>query len=906
MKRPNRLLAIVGGVLVLLFVLLLVLPLLLKGPIEAKAKTAINEKLNARVNWSDLGLSFFRHFPNLTLTLDDLTTVGTGKFEADTLAAVRHLRVVVDLGSAIGAALSGKPIVIRAVELDQPRISLLALEDGSANWDITRPSAGAETSTGKAMDVSLRKFAISDGAFTFDNRQSKVLATVRGYNQSLSGDFGGDRASVQTSATADTVSVTFAGVPYLNRVRVGFNVDAAADLAKKVYALKNTELTLNDLRLGVAGTVATGGKNLGLDLQFNAPSTKFRDILSLVPVVYARDFDKVKTAGTMAVSGKVKGDYGDSIFPALALNVAVDSAAFQYPDLPLPARDIAVRLAVSNPGGTLDSTTVNLEKFHVRIGANPVDARMLLRTPISDPDVDASVSGRVDLADVSRTVKMEGFDQVSGILAADAAVRARLSAVKQKRYDRVAASGTIDVGNLVLKGKQLPKEVAIRQASLRLAPEAAELRSFDATIGSSDIKASGKLLNLLGFAMERDTLKGSATVESRRFNLTEWMSKDTSALSVIPVPPRIDFDLNATVGELLYDKLTMRDAKGRLRIKDQRVTLQDFRMNTLGGQIALTGYYETTDTTKPTFDVGFMMTKVDIPQAFKAFTTVQMLAPVAKYATGEVSTDLRLAGALGRNMLPLFPGLDGKGSFQTSRLLVKDFPAFAKVADVTKLAFFNNPTMDALKGAFAIREGRLFVNPFTVNLGPTAVTISGSNGLDQSLQYDLNLKVPRSLLGGGAGEAISGLLGKANQAGVNLGTAAEIPLGIKLGGTVTSPSVSVGAGSLASSASEGAKEAVKEAVTSKVDTAAARLVAEAEQRAAQLKQEAESLAAKVKREGYRSADSIEAKASNPILKAAAKPVADKVRKQSDKKAADIVSEANRRADSLVAAAKRKP
>ena len=58
-----------------------------------------------------------------------------------------------------------------------------------------------------------------------------------------------------------------------------------------------------------------------------------------------------------------------------------------------------------------------------------------------------------------------------------------------------------------------------------------------------------------------------------------------------------------------------------------------------------------------TFDVGLKMTKVDIPAAFRAFTTVQMLAPVAKYAVGSMSTDLRVNGALGKNMMPLFPAL---------------------------------------------------------------------------------------------------------------------------------------------------------------------------------------------------------------------------------------------------------
>ena len=906
MTRRTRILAWAGGLLALLLVLLLVLPLLFRGTIEQRAKMAINESVNATVDWRDLGISLFRNFPNLTVSLDDLTTVGVDKFQGDTLAAVRHLRVVLDLASVLGNVMGGRPIVVRAVELDQPRLRLLALEDGTANWDIAKKTSttAQPEKAAKPVAISLRRFEITDAAVALDNRQAKLKALVDGYDQSLSGDFSQDLVAIKTRADADSVSFTFAGIPYLNRVKLAFTADVQADLAKKFYTFKETGLKLNDLTLGVTGSASTAGKNTGLDLAFSAPSTNFRSILSLVPAVYAHDFQKVKTSGTIAVNGRVKGEYGDSAFPALALNAKVNNAAFQYPDLPLPARDIAMDLAVSNPGGSADNTVVRLQKFHALIGRNPLDATLTLKTPISDPDLDARVVGKVDLADVRRTVKLDGVDQLAGTVAADAAVRTRMSYVDKKQYDRVNASGTVDVAGLTVKGASLPHPLAIQQASLRFAPERAELRSFQGSIGSSDFAAAGTIDNLLAFAMRDDTLRGVATVRSNKFNLDEWRSGEGD-LQVIPVPPKINFDLDATVNELTYDKLTMKNARGRLRVKDQRITLEDFRMNTLGGEIGVTGFYETTNLAKPTFDVGLKMTKVDIPSAFRAFTTVQMLAPVAKYAAGNVTTDLHVNGGLGKNMMPLFPSLSGGGTLQTSQMILKDFPALEKAVEATKLQFLDNPTLKALRAVFQIKDGRLSVQPFDVKLGETTMNVAGSNGLDQSLQYTLGLRVPRSLMGGGANQAIAGLISKAGAAGVDLSAAPEIALGLQIGGTVTNPTVKADVSSVASSVKEGAEKAVRAAVTEKVDSAALRLVQQAEQKAASIRQEGQALADKVKKEGYQQADSLTARAGNPLARLAAKPAADALRKQSDDKAAGILSEANQRADDLVAEARRK-
>ena len=918
MKRP---LVIVGAVLGILLVLLLVLPMLFGGRIADRVKAEANRSLAAKVDWQDADLSLFGNFPNLTLGLDGLSVVGIDRFEGDTLAAVRELRVVLDLATAVRAALGGSgPVVVRAIELDRPRLSLVKLEDGAANWDITRdtaaapPEPGAEP--GRAMAVSLRRFDIDSGTIAFDNRAAKMRGSIAGFDQTLGGDFGNEQLTIATRAHADSVSLVFAGIPYLNQVRLDLSTDIAADLAKKTFTLKESGVRLNELTLAFSGSVAQAGERLALDLAFGAPKTEFRHILSLVPAVYTRDFASVQTSGSLAVSGRVKGDYAEDAFPSFSLGAKVENGTFRYPDLPLPARDVALDLAITNPGGDADSTTVNLRRFHVRLGSNPLDAVLVVRTPVSDPDVDARVAGKVDLGDLRRTLKLEGVQQLAGTIAADAAVRTRMSWLDSAnpQYDRVAARGTVDVAGLTLKSDSLPQAIAIREASLRLAPRSAELRSFDATLGSSDVRLAGRVDNLLGFALRDEVLRGSATLTSRRFNLDEWRS-DEGDLSVIPVPANLDFGFEATVGEVLYDKLTLRNARGRLRVKDERITLENFTFATLGGDFAVNGFYETTDLAKPTFDVGLRIQKLDIPTAFQAFTTVQMLAPVAKYAKGTFSTDLKLSGVLGKDMMPVFPALAGQGSVQTSILRLQDFPPLDKVAGLTKLSLLDDPGLKAVTSKFDVRDGRLHVQPFTVGIGQTAMTVSGSNGIDQSLDYNVSLRVPRALLGSEANEAIAGLVSKAAGAGVDLSAAQEIALGIRLGGTVTNPSVSTDVGSVAGSAVQTAEKAVQQAAEQKVaevvdsaklkaQAAAAQLVADAEKRAAGIRAEAKALSDKVRAEGYAQADSLVARSQGPLAQAAAKLAADRLRKETDAKAGQIVSEADKRASSLVAEAKK--
>ena len=251
----------------------------------------------------------------------------------------------------------------------------MQLEDGSANWDITKKdttaAAPADTAAGRPLAISLRRFDIDSGSVAFDSRASKLKASLVGFDQSLSGDFGTDQLTIETRAHADEVSLEFAGIPYLKKVRLDLSTDVAADLAKKSFTLKESGVRLNDLTLAFSGSVASTADRMVLDVAFGAPKTEFKHILSLVPAVYTRDFESVQTSGSLAVSGKVKGEYAEGAFPSLSLGAKVENGTFRYPDLPLPARDIALDLAITNPGGDADSTTVNLRRFHVVLGTQP-------------------------------------------------------------------------------------------------------------------------------------------------------------------------------------------------------------------------------------------------------------------------------------------------------------------------------------------------------------------------------------------------------------------------------------------------------------------------------------------------------------------------------------------------------
>jgi hypothetical protein len=178
---------------------------------------------------------------------------------------------------------------------------------------------------------------------------------------------------------------------------------------------------------------------------------------------------------------------------------------------------------------------------------------------------------------------------------------------------------------------------------------------------------------------------------------------------------------------------------------------------------------------------------------------------------------------------------------------------------------FKKFPVDNLNLSFKFENGRVNVDPFDLNISGVKSNISGSNGFDQTIDYQVISKVPTQLAGVDASQAISSLLNQANQlAGTNLSMGKEVTLRSRITGTVNDPKVNVGFGPAGKTEPPSPKEQIKDLIETKKteleDKAKAeveRLKKEAEAKAAQMKKEAEE---KAKAEAERLRKELEEKA----------------------------------------------
>ncbi|MGM0376628.1 MAG: AsmA-like C-terminal region-containing protein [Bacteroidota bacterium] len=795
------------GAIALIFLLLLLIPTLFKGKIEQKVTGVINENITATVSFDKFNLSMFRHFPDLTMGLDGLTVVNKEPFEGDTLMHVGTLATSVDVWSAI----KGDGIKINSVTVDRPRAWLKVNNDSVANWDIVPESEEVEveedTAAASDFSVQLTLFEIRDAQLQFNDQTMDFFTGIDDFDLNMTGDLSQSSTNLDLNSTIERFNLDFGGIRYVKNANVGLDAIIGADLENMEFTFQENEFRFNELALGFDGSFGMPEEGYDLDLALSAKETEFKTLLSMMPEAYMKDFEDLQTDGTLKLEATANGRYIDEEhMPAFDVVLNVNNGRIQYPDLPESIDDIQIDMQVNNPGGSMDQTLTDISEFHFELGGNPFDANLRVETPVSNATYEGSMKGTIDLASLSKAVPMDSME-LRGVITSDLSLNGDYEMVEKELYEDIEASGNLELNDFYFKTPDLPEGFHISNANVEVTPRFMELKTFQSALGKSDFDLQGRVENYLSYVLKDGTLSGQLDHRSKMLDTNELMKlaeedttqmeEDTTDMELVIVPKNLQFTLNSNIDRLLYDKLVMTDTRGTIRITDGRVILDGLRSRMLDGQMEVSGEYSTADTLNPFVDFDMALRSIDINKATNSFSMVDSIMPIAKKAVGTVTTQLKFNSKMGRDMSPVLSTLNGGGLLESQGVEVSGSNVQNSLATMLNNEKYRKARAEDLAINFVLENGDVIVKPFTTRLFGKNLTISGVQGLDQTMDYVIKMPVSEKELGN-----IAGLLGADISS-----FSQEVMVDILVQGTVKDPDLKV---NLDENFKEQAKDKIKE------------------------------------------------------------------------------------------------
>ena len=603
MNFLKRAVLIIGAFLLLLLGAAFALPYFFKDTLLAKAKTAINENVNAEVEFSDISLSLFRHFPDISLGLNDLTVQGVDSFADVTLLRANQLDLTLDLFSVLRKR---QPVRLEGLDLRAPALDIRVLADGTANYDIAKTSpdttAGSKSEQAPELRIALRRYAITDGTLRYDDAALDMLINLQDIQHAGSGNLTMSVFDLDTETRVASTLFRYAGVDYVSGAQANLDAILHIDQKKQRYTLKDNNLTLNALHLTGEGFVELAGDDINMELDINAPSNNFKELLSLVPGAYLDGYEDVKADGTFGLDASVKGTYNgkQTKYPAFRVDLQVQNGAVQYPDLPLGIRNIAATARVNSPGHDLDDMTLQMPNFALTVADNPIRGRFNLATPISNPTVEAALNGSLNLAELAQAFPIPDVKEMQGSVTADVAVATSMQQIDQKDYENVKMNGQITADNLLYQSTAYP-EIRVASAKIDFSPRFVALNDLDIRAGKSDLRGNARIDNILAYFAPDKTMTGRLQLRSDLLNANEWnqtaaatSSENTTATgsSGEEVFDRFDFSLDAAVGRIEYEDYVLRSTVARGSFTPARLTITEAATSIDDSDMRASGYID--------------------------------------------------------------------------------------------------------------------------------------------------------------------------------------------------------------------------------------------------------------------------------------------------------------------------
>ncbi len=649
------------------------------------------------------------------------------------------------------------------------------------------------------------------------------------------------------------------------------NIDMLVECKDGV--IDNTLIDIKQMHFDM-GSNPFDGSLLIRNLKNYSMKANLRTSLNLAELSTMFPMEGLTMRGLFKLNLKADGVYDSirNIIPAIEADMSMKEGYVKSDTFPKALENMSFVAKAACKTGKMQDGMLTVNDFIVTMGEDKLAGSLVLNN-FENYNWDLKVKGGLDLEVISEIYPVEGMNY-SGHVAADITTKGTYSDVEAERYDRLPTSGSVELTNFKYTSEELPGGVNIPASSVIFTPKNMEINSMSGTIGRSDFAVKGSINNYIDYVFQENALlKGKMYLTSKVIDVNEWMTgepteevEDTMALEVIQIPKNVDFEFVSSIQTIYYDNLKLQNAKGLLVVRDGILNMKDLSFDMLGGNIVINGTYNTQDIDKPAFDYKMKVKSVSIPQAFNAFNTVKMFAPMAQLMSGDVSTDFNISGLLNQDLTPKFTSMNGKGlleiteAFMTDTKLVAGLSSFlktdAKSSSANKMSF-----KDVIMSA-KIEDGRGHVNPFEVKIGDNPAKISGSIGIDGSLDYVVNTEVDAGQLGQQVNSLIAGFTG-----GDKAAAGSKMKLNIGVGGTYDKPKFNL----LGATSADGKPMTVQETAKQEIKSQVEETKKEVE---TQVKQEAEKVVEEKKEEVQQQVDTLK--------KQAEKEVKDNLQKEIDK------------------------
>ncbi|OXB24517.1 hypothetical protein B0A80_07455 [Flavobacterium tructae] len=442
-----------GITFVVIIGLLFLTPIIFEDQIKEQIKKTANEKLSAELNYSDVSVSFFQHFPSLTLTLSDLHLNGSAPYTKEKFITAKE----VSFGINVASLVFSKEVKIDQIYLSDSFINVKVNEEGEANYNIYKSNSQAEApkdSTETAL--KLERIEILNSKIVYDDKSTKIHFDAFGFDYLGKGDLNKAVFDLYSKAKIEKLNIVYENEPYLMNKKVNADLITKVNVNSLSFYFQQNNLKINDLVVDFIGKFDFLKDGYNMDFVIKSDNSDLHDVFTAFPPKYITWLSKTELKGNTNLLLTLKGDYiaAQNIAPDLNLDVKIDSGFVNYNKSAFPVSNLNLEIKTKVPSLNPDLLIVDAKNLSLNIKQDYLKSKFYVKG-IKTPDINADFKAKINLGKLMQALGIPNI-VLKGNLAGDVKANGKFD-LKNKLLP--VTNGTIDLVNGYLKTPYYPNPI---------------------------------------------------------------------------------------------------------------------------------------------------------------------------------------------------------------------------------------------------------------------------------------------------------------------------------------------------------------------------------------------------------------------------------------------------------------
>lgn len=392
----------IGAVLILLFVL----PFLFPRAIAKTVKNWINQSITSKVDFTDARFTFFRHFPSLTFSLDNVSITGSKPFQNDTLIRAKDLSLGINLLSVFSSA-----IKVNQVFLSNAKINIEVDEAGNANYNIYRSTSSSTDTSTSQTGLKLENIVIEKTNLIYNDRSVPILISAQNLSYKGTGDLSQAVFDLATRLKADSFSLTYDGERYINNKPLKAKVITAINTNSFSLVFKDNWIRINTLPAKFSGNFNFMSHGYKMDMKIQSTKATLENIVSSIPPDMTAWIENTQLKGPAAFKIELKGIYDKQTnqMPDFLVKFNIHNGFIAYKDATQPLQNLILNLDARLPSMNADSLKIKIDTLNFIVGKGFFNSS-LYTVGSEFPYIESFIKSKLDLGELDRAIGLKSLD----------------------------------------------------------------------------------------------------------------------------------------------------------------------------------------------------------------------------------------------------------------------------------------------------------------------------------------------------------------------------------------------------------------------------------------------------------------------------------------------------------------